>query len=73
MILAVSVTAIAAIVGVAGNALTLLTTNEYTKLTMRGGKDVTIEGDKQPLQKQKAWIPVMPFNTAWERQRQPLS
>ncbi|MBL0272946.1 MAG: YfhO family protein [Chitinophagaceae bacterium] len=53
MTLAVSVTAIAAIVGVAGNALTLLTTNEYTKLTMRGGKDVTIEGDKVSAAKTK--------------------
>ena len=44
--MAVSVTIIAALTGVAGNALTLLTTNEYTKLTLRGGKDVAIDGNK---------------------------
>jgi len=40
------ITAIAAITAVAGNTLTLLTTSEYAKYTMRGGKDITIEGDK---------------------------
>ncbi len=37
---------VAAIAAVAGNALTLLSTSEYTRYTMRGGKDVTIDGDK---------------------------
>lgn len=36
----------AAIIGLAGNALTLKTTSEYAKYTMRGGKDVQIDGDK---------------------------
>lgn len=35
----------AAVIGIAGNALTLKTTSEYAKYTMRGGKDITIEGD----------------------------
>ncbi len=35
----------AAIIGLAGNALTLKTTSEYAKYTMRGGKDISIEGD----------------------------
>ncbi|HEV7781742.1 MAG TPA: hypothetical protein VGO58_10790 [Chitinophagaceae bacterium] len=35
----------AALIGIAGNALTLKTTAEYSKFTMRGGKDITIEGD----------------------------
>jgi len=39
------ITAIAAITGIAGSALTLKTTSEYTKYTMRGGKDISIEGD----------------------------
>jgi hypothetical protein len=34
-----------ALVGVAGSALTLLTSYEYTKATMRGGKNISIEGD----------------------------
>jgi hypothetical protein len=40
------ITAVAAITAVAGNALTLLTTSEYAKYTMRGGKDINIDGDK---------------------------
>lgn len=47
------ITALAGIAGVAGNALTLLTTNEYTKYTMRGGKDVSIEGNKVVAAKTK--------------------
>ena len=39
------ISAIAAIVGLAGNALMLKTTAEYVKYTMRGGKDISIEGD----------------------------
>ena len=35
----------AAILGVAGNALILLTTSEYSKYTMRGGKNLEINGD----------------------------
>ncbi|MCB0777746.1 MAG: YfhO family protein, partial [Chitinophagaceae bacterium] len=40
-----AITVIAAIIGVAGNALILKTTSEYTKYTMRGGKDVEVSGD----------------------------
>lgn len=36
----------AALVGVAGSTLTLMTSYEYTKATMRGGKNIAIEGDK---------------------------
>ena len=35
----------AAIVGVAANALALMVTSEYSKYTMRGGKDISIEGN----------------------------
>jgi hypothetical protein len=44
--IAAGITAISAIVGLAGNALTLMTSAEYTPYTMRGGKDISIEGDK---------------------------
>ena len=37
---------VSGLIGVAGNALNLLTTSEYSKYTMRGGKDISIEGDK---------------------------
>ena len=43
--LAAAITIVAAVIGVAGNALNLKTTSEYSKYTMRGGKDVIIEGD----------------------------
>ncbi|HUR67197.1 MAG TPA: YfhO family protein [Chitinophagaceae bacterium] len=51
--MALGITAIAGMVGVAGNALTLLTTNEYTKYTMRGGKDVAINDGKVVAAKTK--------------------
>lgn len=35
----------AALLGVAGNALILMTTSEYSKYTMRGGKNIEIKGD----------------------------
>ena len=40
-----ALTIIAGSIGLAGNALVLKTTSEYSKLTMRGGKDISIEGD----------------------------
>ncbi len=43
--MASAISIVAAIIGVAGNALTLKTTSEYSKFTMRGGKDITIKGD----------------------------
>ena len=39
------ITFVSALIGLAGNALILKTTSEYAKFTMRGGKDITIEGD----------------------------
>ncbi len=42
---AAALTVLAAMIGVAGNALVLLTTSEYSKFTMRGGKDISIQGD----------------------------
>ena len=36
----------AAVVGVAASALMLMTSYEYSKATMRGGKNIAIEGDK---------------------------
>ena len=43
--IAAGITIISAIIGIAGNALTLKTTSEYAKYTMRGGKDINIQGD----------------------------
>lgn len=43
--IAAAITIISAIIGIAGNALILKTTSEYAKFTMRGGKDISIEGD----------------------------
>ncbi|MBL7763910.1 MAG: YfhO family protein [Chitinophagaceae bacterium] len=40
-----AIIAIAALIGLAGNALILKTTSEYSKFTMRGGKDLEIVGD----------------------------
>ena len=47
------ITAIAAITALGGNALSLLTTSEYAKYTMRGGKDIDIVGDKVTAAKTK--------------------
>ncbi len=38
-------TILSAIIGLAGNALVLKTTSEYSQFTMRGGKDIEITGD----------------------------
>lgn len=43
--IAAAISIAAAIIGVAGNALSLKTTSEYAKLTIRGGKDIEIKGD----------------------------
>lgn len=43
--IAAALTIGSALIGLAGNALGLKTTAEYSKLTMRGGKDIAIEGD----------------------------
>ncbi len=44
MAIAGAIVAVSAVVGLAGNALSLKTTSEYAKYTMRGGKDISIEG-----------------------------
>lgn len=48
-----ALTVVAGIIGVAGNALILMTTAEYSKFTMRGGKDLQIEGDTVTATKTK--------------------
>lgn len=40
-----SITIVSGIIGLAGNAMVLKTTSEYSKYTMRGGKNISIEGD----------------------------
>ena len=46
---AAGITLVAAVVAIAGNALILLTSAEYSSYTMRGGKDIAIEGDQIKL------------------------
>ncbi len=45
IVIAGAITIGAAIVGIAGCAVTLLTSYEYTKATMRGGKTISVEGN----------------------------
>jgi hypothetical protein len=45
ILISLSITIGAALIGIAGCAVTLLTSYEYTKSTMRGGKTISIEGD----------------------------
>lgn len=40
-----AITILSGLIGVAGNALILMTTSEYSKFTMRGGKDLDITSD----------------------------
>ncbi len=49
--IAAGITIIAVIIGLAGNALILKTTSEYAAYTMRGGKDISIEGDSVKVAK----------------------
>ncbi|OSZ77604.1 hypothetical protein CAP36_14620 [Chitinophagaceae bacterium IBVUCB2] len=49
--IAAAITIVSAIIGIAGNALTLKTTSEYAKYTMRGGKNISIEGDSVKVAK----------------------
>ena len=44
--IALGITAIAAITGLAANSLSFLTALEYSKATIRGGKNISIEGDQ---------------------------
>ncbi len=48
-----SITVASAIIALAGNALILKTTSEYSKYTMRGGKDIDIQGDSVTTAKTK--------------------
>jgi hypothetical protein len=48
-----TIAALSAIIGLAGNALVLKTTSEYSKFTMRGGKDIDIVGDTVKATKTK--------------------
>ncbi len=48
-----AITIFSALVGLAGSALTLKTTSEYVKYTMRGGKDISIDGDSVTTAKTK--------------------
>lgn len=51
--IAFGITAVAGLCGLAGSALSLLTTSEYTKFTMRGGKNIEISGDSVTAAKTK--------------------
>lgn len=51
--IAAGITIISAIIALAGNALTLKTTSEYSKYTMRGGKEIDITGDSVTAVKTK--------------------
>jgi hypothetical protein len=53
LFIAGAITLVSAAIGLAGNALVLLTTSEYSKFTMRGGKDIAIEGDTVKVAKTK--------------------
>ena len=48
-----AITIVSGLIGVAGNALVLLTTSEYSKFTMRGGKDLDITSDTVKVVKTK--------------------
>ncbi|HEY6062114.1 MAG TPA: hypothetical protein VIV35_00815, partial [Chitinophagaceae bacterium] len=49
MMIAGCITGIAGLIGLAGSAMTLLTTAEYTKYTMRGGKSISIDNQKDTV------------------------
>jgi hypothetical protein len=49
IMIAGSITAIAGIIGLAGSAMTMMTTAEYTKYTMRGGKSISIDSQKDTV------------------------
>jgi len=51
--LAGCITVISALIAIAGNALVLKTTSEYSKYTMRGGKNIEIQGDTVKAAKTK--------------------
>ncbi|MBL7749432.1 MAG: YfhO family protein, partial [Chitinophagaceae bacterium] len=51
ILIAGGIAIVSAIIGVAGNAMILKTTSEYSKFTMRGGKDIEVEGDSVKVAK----------------------
>jgi len=51
ILIAGSIAVVSAIIAVAGNAMILKTTSEYSKFTMRGGKDIEVEGDSVKVAK----------------------
>lgn len=53
MAIAAAIALGSALLAVAGNALVLQTTYEYSAFTMRGGKDIAIEGDSVKVTKTK--------------------
>lgn len=53
IVIAGGITIFSGLIGVAGNALVLMTTAEYSKFTMRGGKDLQIDGDTVKAAKTK--------------------
>ena len=44
--MAFGITVISALVGLAANSLSFFTTTEYAKATIRGGRNITVEGDQ---------------------------
>ncbi|MBI5858615.1 MAG: YfhO family protein [Sphingobacteriales bacterium] len=48
-----AITVVSGIIGLAGNAMVLKSTSEYSKYTMRGGKNISIEGDSVKAVKTK--------------------
>src|SRR5688572_1107699 len=53
IVIAGSIVAGAALIGVAGAAVTLLTSYEYTKATMRGGGNISVQGEQVTAAKTK--------------------
>lgn len=49
--LAAGITAVSALVGLSAASLALITSYDYAKYTMRGGKNISIEGDKVTAEK----------------------
>jgi len=46
LIISGSIVIVSALIGVAGSAVTFMTSYEYSKATMRGGKSVSVEGEQ---------------------------
>jgi hypothetical protein len=63
------ITIIAALIGIGGSAVTLMTSYEYTKATMRGGKNISIEGDVVKQQRRRALILPMRCDGALQKRK----